>query len=639
MAVLPADQERRVRRCASASARSGSRAGRASRRLCPSARLRALGDRAPPRRGSRRARSSSSFRRSDGACRAKLLRRAPARPVDALVSAGRGSYVSARRGSDATRPFLIGERLFHARPVASRRPGLGIEGADGPARRSASRSGASAASRATAPARSRPSATRRSSVQEFARVYDQAQRNAQQSGRQVSARAGARRSSSVRRARGRGGGLQSRRLRRPRGARRSPQNPTFQGAGRQLRPRPLHRAPRQCRHRPRRLRARDVRRELVRDQIAEIARRRAGGAAAAGRGALPVAERGAHRLLPRRRRERRSSRSARPTDSALQTYFDENQRAASARRNIASSRCSSLDPAALADPAAVTDEDVAAEYERRKASFTQPERRRIEQIRFDTRGGGRSRAAEARRAARISPRVATARRRRRADIDQGLKTKAEILDPAVAEAAFAAAAERAGRSSKDALEPSLIRVTEIEPGSVTPLAEAAPRIRQDLATARRARAGAASSTTRSRTSAPAAPRWRRSRKTCRSPTASSKACRARRHGAGRQRRSPIFPPSDAVVAEAFESDVGVENSPVRAGEILRLLRRAGDRSGTRPHARRGARRRRRRLDGRRRRESRIAEKADALLGRLQKRRAARRRSPPRSASRCRRSRT
>ena len=43
-----------------------------------------------------------------------------------------------------------------------------------------------------------------------------------------------------------------------------------------------------------------------------------------------------------------------------------------------------LDPSKIADPAAVTDEEVAAEYENRKASLTQPERRRIEQIRFDT---------------------------------------------------------------------------------------------------------------------------------------------------------------------------------------------------------------------------------------------------------------
>ncbi len=56
-----------------------------------------------------------------------------------------------------------------------------------------------------------------------------------------------------------------------------------------------------------------------------------------------------------------------------------------------------LDPAQIADPASVSADDVAAEYERRKASLTQPERRRVEQIRFDDRRRGEGRDGEDRR--------------------------------------------------------------------------------------------------------------------------------------------------------------------------------------------------------------------------------------------------
>ncbi len=66
--------------------------------------------------------------------------------------------------------------------------------------------------------------------------------------------------------------------------------------------------------------------------------------------------------------------------------------------------------------------------------------------------------------------------------DLGVKAKAEMLDPAVAEAAFAAEQDKAVAVIEGALQPSVIRVTAIEPGSVPTLAEVAPQIRKDLAT-------------------------------------------------------------------------------------------------------------------------------------------------------------
>jgi len=75
--------------------------------------------------------------------------------------------------------------------------------------------------------------------------------------------------------------------------------------------------------------------------------------------------------------------------------------------------------------------------------------------------------------------VATATKKEVTDL--GVKTKAEVLDPAVAEAAFKAEANKPVLVTEGALQPSVALVTSIEPETVTSLAEATPEIRKDLA--------------------------------------------------------------------------------------------------------------------------------------------------------------
>jgi peptidyl-prolyl cis-trans isomerase D len=249
-------------------------------------------------------------------------------------------------------------------------------------------------------------------------------------------------------------------------------------------------------------------------------------------------------------------------DAALKTYFEESQERfrAPEYRKLA---LLTLDPANIADPAAVAGEDVAAEYERRKSSFTRPERRRIEQVRFDSREA----AEEAQRTIEGGTdflALAEGRGLKPADIDQGLKTKAEILDPAVAEAAFSAQANSVVPVLDGAIEPSLIRVTEVEQGAVTSLAEAEQRLRQDLATraARErvhelydgiedARAGGATLEEIAREMS--------------LPYRVVEAVSA--EGAAPDGRAfSDLPAQRQLLAEAFESDVGVENNPIRSGD-------------------------------------------------------------------------
>ncbi len=167
-----------------------------------------------------------------------------------------------------------------------------------------------------------------------------------------------------------------------------------------------------------------------------------------------------------------------PNEAELQAYYEDNKARyrAPEYRQIA---MLTLDPAAIADPAAVSEDDVKAEYESRKADLSQPERRDVEQITFDSAEA----ANEALGAIDAGGDFAEVAKSHGGSVtDLGLKSKAEILDPVVADAAFAAQPNVPIAVTEGALQPSVIRVTKIEPGSVPTLEELEPRIRKDLAT-------------------------------------------------------------------------------------------------------------------------------------------------------------
>lgn len=244
-----------------------------------------------------------------------------------------------------------------------------------------------------------------------------------------------------------------------------------------------------------------------------------------------------------------------PSDSDLQTYFDDNQDSfrAPEYRKLA---LLTLDPEAVADPSKITDEEVAAEYERRKPSLTQPERRRVEELRFDTADaanaalakieGGESMAA----AGQASGVEVT---------DLGVKSKAEMLDPAIAEAAFAAELNKPVAVTEGTLQPSVIQVTTIEPGSVPSLEEMTPRIRKDLAVAA-ARDQVQDLYDRVEDARAAGDTLQEAATKLSLPYSVVDVSTELKAPDG---SAVDVPGAAALVKEAFDSDVGVENSPFR----------------------------------------------------------------------------
>ncbi len=305
---------------------------------------------------------------------------------------------------------------------------------------------------------------------------------------------------------------------------------------------------------------------------------------------------------------------ATPDDATLQAYFDANKERfrAPEYRKLG---LLTLEPGSLADPAAITDEDVAAEYERRKPDLTRPERRRIEQIRFESREAAEQAMATVQGGMDFAA-LAQSRNLAPADIDLGIKTREEILDPAVAEAGFTAEPNVVVPAIEGALEPSLIRVVEIEPGSVPPLDEAAPRIREDLAlrAAREKvqglydqiedeRAGGA---TLAEVAATLGLPYRTVDAVARDGTAPDGT------------PVPGIPAQEQLLGEAFESDVGVETSPIRDAaadsaiffEVVEII---PERDRTLEETRAAVAAAWQAEET----EKRIAERAEALLARLQ----------------------
>ncbi len=166
-----------------------------------------------------------------------------------------------------------------------------------------------------------------------------------------------------------------------------------------------------------------------------------------------------------------------PGDAELQSYFDDhkdNFRAPEYRKI----GFLTLDPQTVADPSAVTDEEIAAEYDRRKAGLIQPERRHVEELTFDTADAANAALAKMQGGEDFA---AVGQASGLEVTDLGVKTKAEMLDPAVAEAAFSAEQNKPVAVTEGALKPSVILVTAIEPGSTPSLADVTPTIRHDLA--------------------------------------------------------------------------------------------------------------------------------------------------------------
>jgi peptidyl-prolyl cis-trans isomerase D len=168
-----------------------------------------------------------------------------------------------------------------------------------------------------------------------------------------------------------------------------------------------------------------------------------------------------------------------PTDAELKAYFDANQ----AKFTTPERRSATLievTPATVAAAIDVPEADVRAEYDRRRETLGQPEKRRILQIPFPD----ASQAQAARdRIASGTPFEDVARERGLKDSDMllGDLAKAQVIDSAVAEAAFALPLNEVSQPVTGRLSTFLIKVAAITPGQTPTFGEARAALAGEIA--------------------------------------------------------------------------------------------------------------------------------------------------------------
>jgi peptidyl-prolyl cis-trans isomerase D len=165
----------------------------------------------------------------------------------------------------------------------------------------------------------------------------------------------------------------------------------------------------------------------------------------------------------------------------LSTYFEANKQtyAAPEYRKIA---YVPLVPEKIADEAAISDAQVKEDYEKNIARFTTPETRTIEQLVFPNKEAAQA-AVDSIKAGATFDSIVTAQGKTAADTLLGTFAKDKVPDQAVAEAAFALQQNEVSPVVDGAFGPVVVRVTEITPEVVKPLAEATPEIRKEMALA------------------------------------------------------------------------------------------------------------------------------------------------------------
>ena len=171
-----------------------------------------------------------------------------------------------------------------------------------------------------------------------------------------------------------------------------------------------------------------------------------------------------------------------PTPEQLMKYFEDRKvlfRAPEYRKIT----LLALTPAAIAKPDAVAEADIKTYYDQHKASYGTPERRALRQIVFPN--AEDAAAARERIAKGMSfTDVAKERGMKDSDVDVGMVTKADVIDPVVADAAFALKPDEVSAPVKGRFGIALLQTGKIEPGTQKTYEEVAPQIKREMAESR-----------------------------------------------------------------------------------------------------------------------------------------------------------
>jgi len=211
----------------------------------------------------------------------------------------------------------------------------------------------------------------------------------------------------------------------------------------------------------------------------------------------------------------------------------------------------------------ISDADVKRAFDEHRSRYTAPERRHVEQIVFPTMA--EAEAADARIKGGLSfAALAAERNAKEADIDLGTVTKSQIIDPAVAEAAFSLKEGEVSAPVQGRFGAVLVTVTKIEPEETKPLAELAPQIRNDIA-AERGKAEVASLHDKIEDARAGGSTLQEAAEKAKLPVVTIEAVDRSGHDPKGGLVSNL-PHASEVINAAFRSDVGVDNEPIEVDD-------------------------------------------------------------------------
>jgi peptidyl-prolyl cis-trans isomerase D len=168
-------------------------------------------------------------------------------------------------------------------------------------------------------------------------------------------------------------------------------------------------------------------------------------------------------------------------ETTLKTYFDERKssfRAPEYRKLVVLA----VTPGTLAKPDEVSDTEARERYEKDKGSkYGSPEKRKLQQIRFASQEDAQAASDKLKGGATFED-IAKERNLVSKDFEIGTLTKAEVVDPAVRDAAFALPLGGTSAPVASRFGPVIVRVDAIEPETVKPFEDVVGSVKNDIAT-------------------------------------------------------------------------------------------------------------------------------------------------------------
>ena len=251
-----------------------------------------------------------------------------------------------------------------------------------------------------------------------------------------------------------------------------------------------------------------------------------------------------------------------PTSDELAKYFDAHKADYRAPEYRALT-IMEMTPSNLAKPGEVSDDDAKKAYDAQAQRWTTPERRKVEQIVFKDRAEADAAAAELAGGKTFDDLIAE-RKAKPEDVDLGLVTRDKILDPKIADAAFGLAPNTVSGVVDGGFGPAILRVTTVEPQVVKTFDQVKDDLKKEIATQRAvgevndqhdviedARAGGS-------TLKEIAGKYGLKLVTV------AMVDKAGKDQAG----NPVadIPGGEVLLGQAFQTDVGIANAPVRTGD-------------------------------------------------------------------------